>query len=71
MMYTHEWRGTTEELHTLSFDVGRNKIKVMSSLDLSHEHIQVFDDHKKRWVLVRIGDYIIENEGVVWVTSGR
>jgi hypothetical protein len=71
MMYTHEWQAVDGEYETLVNDLGKDRVRVVAAINWKSDKVQVWDDHKAGWVVVVPGDYVIENEGKVWVTSGR
>ncbi len=73
MIYYHEWLGTTEDYDQLVYDIGPEKVKPVAGigLDWRVQFVRVYDDHKKAWVTVKAGEYILENNGEVWVDSGR
>lgn len=69
--YWHQWNGTDEEFNQLVLDLGKDRVRPVASIDWKSTKIQVMDAHKGHWVVVRVGDYIMEQDGQVWVTSGR
>lgn len=69
MTFWHEWGGSDEEYDVVEAAVGKDKIKPTPSITWKSQTIQVFDDVRGHWIRVRPGDYILEEEGKVRVTS--